>query len=376
MRKLIVDDTRAKTPSYQGLHKTAEKLHQVVKTREEEALESRERMREVERERNVRVMQQLEEEEKRREEESKERMLKLSEADSMMNHAEEVLESLEEHTDFDARAADIQSALRSLQGARSLYVTIGALPQRRRRLVAVERLLDLEYSKRADGDTHLRIARKHVESVTVPEGDRPMPRKMTDGALKEAKRALRKARAEYERTGALEDAEEDIEKVEEMMEHVIEYLNKPPPETDKPQEEEEERLVIAEAEEEEEESDEEDLEPGPDEEQAELFKAQLEQLISFKKEEALSTINDSLYGMQAWLYRARTASGPRPTDAPSMLAAGVPLTVTPSMTAAHSETSTRPTSPQERLASARAHDKKLHLASSANFPTPAMGPQD
>jgi len=229
-------------------------------------------MREVERERNVRVMQQLEEEEKRREEESKERMLKLSEADSMMNHAEEVLESLEEHTDFDARAADIQSALRSLQGARSLYVTIGALPQRRRRLVAVERLLDLEYSKRADGDTHLRIARKHVESVTVPEGDRPMPRKMTDGALKEAKRALRKARAEYERTGALEDAEEDIEKVEEMMEHVIEYLNKPPPETDKPQEEEEERLVIAEAEEEEEESDEEDLEPGPDEEQAELFK--------------------------------------------------------------------------------------------------------
>lgn len=39
--------------------------------------------------------------------------------------------------------------------------------QRRRRLLAVERMLDLELSKRVQGDMLLRVAKKHVESVTV-----------------------------------------------------------------------------------------------------------------------------------------------------------------------------------------------------------------
>ena len=59
--------------------------------------------------------------------------------------------------------------------------------------------------------------------------------------------------------------------VEEMIAHVVEYMSRPPPETDKPEEEAQE-LLIEEAAQEEEESEEEDLEPGPDEEQAQLFK--------------------------------------------------------------------------------------------------------
>ena len=52
-------------------------LPTILQSREVEALESRERMREVQRERNARVLQQLQEDDKRREEESKQKMLKV-----------------------------------------------------------------------------------------------------------------------------------------------------------------------------------------------------------------------------------------------------------------------------------------------------------
>jgi hypothetical protein len=66
-----------------------------------------------------------------------------------------------------------------------------------------------------------------------------------------------------------------------------------------------------------------------------LFKEQLETLIEVRKKQAIATIQDSLYGMQSWLYMARRKGKTKPEAGDETAQASL------ATTNAQSETSTR-----------------------------------
>ena len=268
------------------------------------------------------------------------RMMK--ECEDMMTHAANTVQ-----TQFDRgqRNELLRMVGDKLFQARKICVEACRYQYRQKRLEAVESALEFAIEKLRDGDVHLSKIQANLVSAAAVENSALHSEVQCLALLKDSREHLQKAKRDYRRTGAvsmvapnLQDFEESLSALEARIATITESKRKD--DLDAKAASEAAAAAAAAAEDTDEAI---DAESSADEEEFSEFERTLDRLIQEKQRQALSRVQDSLCGMQQWLFEVKSKSDKAQKAASR--------TEDSSISASKSQSSTRPASPRSPWAS-------------------------
>lgn len=214
MRSNLRSDLEETQEKWDSLKQQEYEMERSVRELEVASLQVRDAVNKSRCERRERRTQLKAEMDARAAEDKKKKLQMMAVGDEMLLDAERFVSKAGVETQDRTRALLLSSASEKAKAARRIYEESFAIGERRRRLEAVEQLVVLEEEKRAGCERFLEQAKRHLFNANGSEiGDVDMAWRN----LKRARDALESAKTETKRTGAVVQMQGPLREVEERL---------------------------------------------------------------------------------------------------------------------------------------------------------------